>query len=163
VIVPAPSGGGKSTLVAGLVGAGCAYLSDEIAAVTAEGILLPYPKPIALRPGAQSLFPQWAQRAVRTGDRWLVTPDMVGGPCRAGIVVVTRYVPGAATALHELSPVDALVALVRHAVQRPDEGGASARRLAALAATCPTYSLVSGDLHAACDAVLDLVGARRGF
>ena len=53
VLVPGASGAGKSTLAAGLVRAGFAYLSDELIALEIDGgRLLPYAKPIALKPGS---------------------------------------------------------------------------------------------------------------
>ena len=50
---PGASGSGKSTLTAGLARAGLGYLTDELAALDlASGQLLPYPKPITVKPGS---------------------------------------------------------------------------------------------------------------
>lgn len=52
LLIAGPSGRGKSTLTAALVKRGCAYFSDELAALTAEGNVLRYPTPLRLREGA---------------------------------------------------------------------------------------------------------------
>src|SRR5262249_7165319 len=53
ILVPAASGSGKSTLVAGLAQAGLGYLTDELAALDlASDELLPYAKPITVKPGS---------------------------------------------------------------------------------------------------------------
>ncbi len=53
VLLPGASGSGKSTLTAGLVRAGLGYLTDELAALhMTSGKLVPYPKPITVKPGS---------------------------------------------------------------------------------------------------------------
>ena len=56
LVLPAGPNYGKSTLTAALVRAGLAYLTDEAAAITAEGICRPYPKAIALEPGSFEVY-----------------------------------------------------------------------------------------------------------
>ena len=58
VVLPGDSGSGKSTIVAALVRAGCAYVSDEglVLRRAGAGQIVPYPKPIALSP--------WSSQAV---------------------------------------------------------------------------------------------------
>lgn len=159
IVFPAPGEGGKSTLVAGLVDAGLAYLSDELGVLSNDvSTLLPYPKPIALRPGAQKLFAHWRGDAAVVGERWLVTPRLIGTACRPEIVVATQYVPGARTELTELSPVDALVVLLSNSVCPPDDEGRTARRLSVLAERCRCYRMQTGELGRACEAVLELIG-----
>jgi hypothetical protein len=57
LVLPARSGGGKTTLVAALLAAGAAYGSDEFAVVDQHGFVHPYPRQLALkRPGT---YPRW--------------------------------------------------------------------------------------------------------
>ena len=50
VVLPGPSGVGKSTLCAALVARGWRLLSDEVAMIRPQdGLLQPYPRPISLK------------------------------------------------------------------------------------------------------------------
>ena len=108
VLLPGASGSGKSTLVAGLVRAGFGYLTDELAALDmATGRLVPYAKPITVKPGSFAVLSDmdpdvglecgdgpWA------GEEWQVavgdgTGRRIGRPCVPGFVVVPRYDAGA--------------------------------------------------------------------
>ncbi len=81
VLVPGASGSGKSTLVAGLARAGLGYLTDELAALDmASGELLPYPKPITVKPGSFTALPTWTRRPDSTsGPRLLARRGVAGG------------------------------------------------------------------------------------
>ena len=48
-MLPAPSFGGKTTLVAALVRAGAIYYSDEFAVLDEQGFVHPYAKPLSIR------------------------------------------------------------------------------------------------------------------
>ena len=80
VLLPGASGSGKSTLVAGLARAGLGYLTDELAALDlVDGHLLPYAKPITLKPGSFAVLPE-------------LHPDRGRGPGRgAGPVANGRW------------------------------------------------------------------------
>src|SRR5205814_9867785 len=52
-IFPAQAGAGKTTLVAGLVGAGLSYVTDEAVALDIEsGLVRPFPKPLSIKRGS---------------------------------------------------------------------------------------------------------------
>ena len=115
VLLPGASGSGKSTLVAGLVRAGLAYLTDELTALDmSSGRLLPYPKPITVKPGSFAVLSdigpdvcaapgsrRWAGREwqVAVGEG---TGRGIGTPCVPGFVIVPRYDGGAETAHHRV-------------------------------------------------------------
>src|SRR5262249_58546343 len=64
VALPAAMESGKSTLTAGLVRAGYAYLTDEAVMLDWEtSAVIPFPKPISLDPGSWRLFPELAPDA----------------------------------------------------------------------------------------------------
>jgi hypothetical protein len=173
ILVPGASGSGKSTLTAGLVRAGLGYLSDELVALEFEaagsgpGRLLPYPKPITVKPGSFGVLADMAP-AVLEGDgdgEWLVpvgdgTGRRVGDPCEPGYVIAPRYDPSAQTALVALSETEAFFTLALHAVNLLPHGPAGTEALGRLAAECACYALAFSDLDAACALVLGLVGAQ---
>ncbi len=74
ILVPAASGSGKSTLTAGLARAGLGYLSDELVALELDGAvpgrLLPYPKPITVKPGSFAVLAPEHGRPGPLGDGW---------------------------------------------------------------------------------------------
>ena len=87
IIIPGRSYSGKSTLVAELVRAGATYYSDEFAVLDARGRVHPFIKPIELRAKGTSI-----QSKVDVSD--------LGGrsgkkPLPVGLVLITRYQPGA--------------------------------------------------------------------
>jgi hypothetical protein len=175
ILVPAASGSGKSTLTAGLVRAGLGYLSDELVALelgldaahSGPGRLLPYPKPITVKPGSFGVLADMAPEVLDgEGDgEWLVpvgdgTGRRVGGACEPGFVIVPRYDPSAETELVGLSETEAFFTLALHAVNLLPHGPAGSEALGRLAGECACYALAFSDLDAACELVLGVVGAR---
>jgi hypothetical protein len=171
VLFPAPSGRGKSTLVAGLVQRGLGYLSDELIAVSTDGTRVqPYPKPITLKPGSFDLFPDLVpdpgvpdrfageERYLRPGD---VRAGAVGRPCDAKLLVVPRYVPDVVTGLTPLTATDAFLALTINSVNLDHHGEQGAQGLANLVARCDAYELVMSDHAVACNLVLEALGEGR--
>jgi hypothetical protein len=170
VLVPGASGSGKSTLVAGLVRVGLGYLTDELAALDmATGRLVPYPKPITLKPGSFDVLSDMTPadcsgpgRDPWAGEEWHVavgtgTGRRIGRACKPGIVVVPRYVAGAGTALTALSATEAFFALAVNAVNLVPHGSVGTQALGRLAAMCPCFALTMSDLDEACRLVLELV------
>jgi hypothetical protein len=181
VLMPGASGSGKSTLSAGLVRAGLSYLSDELVALSldpAGGRLLPYAKPITVKPGSfgvlRAMGPGSAARhggedgagtdELWAGEEWLLPVGAevgrpVAPPCAPGFVVVPRYESGATTELRPLSETEAFVALSVNAVNFRQHGEAGVRALGDLVARCECAALTMSDLDEACGLVLDFVGA----
>lgn len=174
ILVPAASGSGKSTLTAGLVRSGLGYLSDELvaleldAAESGPGRLLPYPKPITVKPGSFGVLADMAPDLPAAGGdgEWQVpvggnTGRRVGRPCEPGLVIVPRYDPSAETVLVRLTETEAFFTLALHAVNLLPHGQAGSEALGRLAAHCASYALTYSDLDAACELVLGLVGSAR--
>ena len=173
ILVPAASGSGKSTLTAGLVRSGLGYLSDELVALELDaagdgpGRLLPYPKPITVKPGSFGALADMAPELLvgQSDGEWQVpvgegSGRRVGAPCEPGFVIVPRYDASAETALVELSETEAFFTLALHAVNLLPHGPVGSEALGRLAARCACYSLAFSDLDTACQLVLGLVGAR---
>ena len=170
VILPGPMGAGKSTLVAGLMARGATYLTDEVAALDpATGLVLPYPKPLSLGPAPALLKPiEWEPST--TARSYLgaggVVPAHVLGPSIAdsgvplGLVVLPRYVPSAPTEIVRISQAEALASVAAHTFSLDHDAMLS--NLAQVLAGVSCYCLISGDLAAAVDSVLELCRAEFG-
>jgi hypothetical protein len=173
VLLPGPSGSGKSTLSAGLVRAGFGYLTDELVALDlTSGQLLPYPKPITVKPGSFAALWDVSTLDGRGGgdgsadQEWhLAVGDRAfghgGEPCVPGFVLVPRYEPGAPTRLERLSETSAFLELALNAVNFTDHGDAGTEALGALVSSCECAVITMSDLDEACRIVLDFVGLRE--
>jgi len=184
VIMPAGSGSGKSTLTAGLVRAGVSYLSDELIALELEpestatgGRLLPYAKPITVKPGSFDALRDLEPRGIGVGigvedgmsadewwdgEEWLLPVGeevgrSVAASCLPGVVVVPQYQANATTELTPLSETEAFVALAVNAVNFKQHGANGARALGDLVSRCVCVALTMSDLDEACALVLDVV------
>jgi hypothetical protein len=87
MVVPGRSRSGKTTLVAELVRAGAAYLSDEFAIIDARGRVHPFAKPLSIRGAGAATFRQPAQRR-GLGGRAATRPLPIG------LVVLATHEPG---------------------------------------------------------------------
>ena len=123
IVIPGRSFAGKSTLVAELVRAGASYYSDEYAVLDRRGRVHPFARPLALR--ASGGFKQEQQPVPGLerchGQR----------PLPIGLVVVSRYRPGAHWRPRRLSAGQGVLALLSNTVsarRRPDLALSSLRR-----------------------------------
>lgn len=106
IVIPGRSHSGKTTLVSALMQAGATYYSDDMAIFDPQGLVHPYPVPLAMR---------------EEGGRCKYTPEALGSvagqtPLPVGLVVVTRYEDGALWRPRQLSPGRALSALLDNTV-----------------------------------------------
>lgn len=115
VVVHGASGVGKTTLTAALVQSGLAYLTDETVCVDPRTLEIePFPKPLTVKPGAQSLLahltPPGGEGTDSSGN-WQISPHRLGGraipgtPLRPSLIVFPDVDP----ARHdvEVTPVSA--------------------------------------------------------
>jgi hypothetical protein len=170
MLLPGTSGSGKSTLTAGLTArAGLAYLTDELAAFDLpSGRLLPYAKPITVKPGSFGVVPELhpdrspgSAAAPWTGEEWQVAMGgtsgrRVGRPCPLRWVIVPRYEPDAPTTLTPLSDTEAFLTLALHAVNLLPHGAAGSAALGRMVAEARCYTLTMSDLDEACALVRGL-------
>lgn len=165
MVFPAPPESGKSTLVAGLTRAGCAYLTDEAALIDpASALVHPFPRSLWLaRPSLDVVFGsdaarmRWAtgrQFHVRPND---LRPGAIGGPCPVRFVIAPRYEGGATTRLEPMARAEAVMTLARNAFHLERFGGAGIELLARVAVGASCYRLRIGDLDEAVRSVLRIV------
>jgi len=103
IVIPGRSCSGKTTLVEALIREGAEYYSDEYAVIDPGGLVSPFPQPLAIRERADS--------------RRTCTAEELGGvtgrqPIPIGSIVVTEYQPGASWQPRQLSPGEAVLALL---------------------------------------------------
>jgi hypothetical protein len=168
VLLPGVSGAGKSTLTAALVKAGFNYLSDEAAAIEpVTRRIYPYPKAISLKKDDRGGLGLLAElRARRNGAeylkrQWYLPPQeipggAVGGPCRAGLIVLTRYEAGAETEVSRITPAEGAFELAQHALNISMWEDRALPLLADVARRAQSYRLVSGHLGEAVRAIAEL-------
>lgn len=133
ILLPGRSLAGKTTLTAELVRAGASYFSDEYAVLDECGRVHPFRKPLSVR----------ASRTARQVD---VPVEEIGGhaakrPLPVGLVVMSRYKPGATWRPRPLSPGKGALAMLEHAVNGrlvPQRVMASIHRVACEAAVVRT-------------------------
>ena len=169
LLLPATSGGGKTTLVAGLIAAGFAYLSDEVAALDpTTSQLLPFPKSLCIKEGARRalapLYPQLTESVPRRrfgGEPvWYLSPPEGAWPSRpipARYVVLPRYQAGARTTLAPIARTAALPDLLGQSFNLRAHGGAGVGSIVALLRATACFSLTIGDLGAAVEQLQRLV------
>ena len=171
VVLPAASGGGKTTLTAALVRAGFAYLSDEMMAIDPETLrVLPVPRSLFCKPGTFEALgispPALSAEAmgyvdgaipVRPGD---LRPGSVGSAATVRTIVAPRYRPGAETAIEPVSRAAGLTDLASQAFNLQLFGGpAGMRLLGEVARGARCYRLTVGPLDEAVAAVSEAASA----
>jgi hypothetical protein len=167
VLLPGPSGAGKTTLVAGLVRAGFGYLSDEAGAIDPVTLRVhAFARPLGLKGEARSAFGvaagPGADDAAQDGVRYLAPDDLrpgaTSGPVPVGHVVAPCYERDVPTTVTRMTPAETVLELGAAAMNLLDLDDGLAV-LAAVARRAPGARLVSGDLDAAVAAVRELTGA----
>jgi hypothetical protein len=173
VVLPADPESGKTTLTAGLVRAGFAYLTDEAVTFDATtGLIEPFPKPLSVDAGSQHLFPE-LEPAPAPGDdcapsdQWQVPPasirpDAIGARCEARIIVFPRYQRGVTTELATMSRAEALIELATNTFEFRDHPRRSLALLARVVEHAQSFHLAVGDLDAACELIDSLVTSTVG-
>lgn len=175
-VLAAPPGSGKSTLCAGLVSRGWRLLSDELALIDPERLLLvPVPRPISLKNASIDVIRHYVPDAVmgppaRDTHKGTVThlraPSAsiarASEPARPAWLVFPRYQPGAGAGFVSRSRARAVVGLMDNAFNYSHLARRAFETLARLADRCTCHDFAYADLDeaAACFAALPLPGAR---
>jgi hypothetical protein len=147
IIIPGGSLSGKTRLVAELVRAGATYYSDEYAVLDVHGRVHPYPKPLAIRREG-------------SGRQKRCAPEEIGGvtgtrPLPVGLVVVSRYKPGASWRPARLSEGPTALELLSNTIpaRRKPRAVISTLERAVSRATC--FKGVRGEAEEAARLILE--------
>jgi hypothetical protein len=171
VLLPAPPDSGKTTLTAGLVGAGFSYFSDEAALIDpASGRVVAFPRALWLEPGSVEALARFLAM-----DEWSPGPTgtahvaptalphgRIGRASPVGHVVFPRYEPNASTRLLPMSRAEGLIELGRNAFNLDRFGAGGVDVLADVIRGADVHRLTIGDLGAAVATVSRLVAADDG-
>lgn len=171
MLLCAASGSGKSTLTAGLVAHGFQYLSDEIAVIDPDDLLLfPYPRSICVKEGSraslQPHFPQLTTADVqhRFGGEpvWYLQPPFerwCTNPVPVRFVIFPRYIEGAPTELTEISRSTAAEHLVRQSFTGDALGAQGIGAIVRLLQGADCFTLTTGNLPEAMTSLRNLMSA----
>jgi len=151
IVLPGCSFSGKTTLVAALLQAGATYYSDEYAVFDAHGRVHPYAKPLALRD-------KTSQMQSKVPVETLGSPAGTK-PLPVGLVVITRYRPGAQWRPRRLSPGQATLALLANTVSARRKPKEALARLSWVASHVPVLKGTRGEAD---EVVQALVGRLDG-
>jgi hypothetical protein len=150
IVVPGRSHSGKSTLVAALLRAGATYYSDEYAVLDDHGRVHPYAKPLSLRDrqdGKATHYPVEALGA-RAGKQ----------PLPVGLVVMSRYKPGATWRPRPLSPGQGALALLQHTVSARRQPAAALAMLQKVVVQARVLASGRGEAETVAPAILHYFG-----
>jgi hypothetical protein len=173
LLLPAGSGGGKSTLAAGLMSAGWRYLSDEVAALEpGSGLVAAFPRSVSLKLGGrQAVRSGYPAAPLIAGGRrfgreriWYLPPppDAVpASPLPVRWIVLPSYRTGE-TVVSPLRRSEVLPALLAQSFNLGSFGAAGIERLVRVVAGATCYRLTSGDLVQAVEALGGLAASPAG-
>lgn len=138
ILIPGASYSGKSRLVEALVRAGAGYYSDEYAALDPRGRVYPFAKPLTIRRDDGSVA------RVEVSD--------IGGACGTrplpvGLVISTRFVPGARWQPTAGSAGSTVLALLAHTLRAQVAPERILRTLAEVAETAIMFEGDRGEAH----------------
>jgi len=147
IVLPGRSGCGKSRLVAELLAAGAGYVSDELAVIDSRGRVHPYARPVALRQGrGVERIPAQEWRAA-----------VPAKPVEASAFFFLRYRPGQPWTVERLTPGQAVLAALRHALAARRRLELARRILVPLSRRTPAFRGSRGEAAAAVSGVLEAV------
>lgn len=158
VLLPAPMEAGKTTTVTGLLRSGWDFLTDEAAAVSPDGTVHPYHKPLTIDRGSWGLFPDLRPSDIaEDAMSWLVPANATGArlaqTSQLAVIAFPAYANGERTRAERLSTVEAALSLAHCTFHFERHGARDLRAIAALARTIPTYRVTIGDLATAVELI----------
>lgn len=152
IVMPGPSGAGKTTLVAALVRAGAAYCSDEYAVLDSHGVVHPYARPLAIKLGVHRRVQRHA--AADLGGQ------LSAAPAPIGLVVITAYRPLAQWAPRTISSGAAALALFANTLAARERPAAAFSVFSRALAGVVALEGDRGEAEAAAASILNRAGQR---
>jgi hypothetical protein len=157
---------GKTTLVAGLVGAGFAYLTDEAAAVSVDDHHVePFHKSLSIDQGSWQVLEDLGEYDVGgLPTQWQVPVGSLpkarlATRAQLAFVVLPRYDRGTRTTLEPISGAEAVMGMAASAFQFMQEPRWCLDELSRVAHSAQCFRLAIGSLDDAIALINDLWGA----
>jgi hypothetical protein len=151
IVIPGRSFSGKTTLTAELVKAGATYYSDEYAVLDGQGRVHPYRRRLSVRENGHLEKPK--KYAVESlGGRSGIKPLPVG------LVIVSKYKPGARWRPQQISAGEGALALMANTVsvrRQPETTLATLRKVVARA---PVFKGTRGEARQVIDFIIEQLG-----
>ena len=151
IVIPGRSFSGKTTLTAELVKAGATYYSDEYAVLDGQGRVHPYRRRLSVRENGHLEKPK--KYAVESlGGRSGIKPLPVG------LVIVSKYRPGAKWRPQQVSAGEGALALMANTVsvrRQPETTLATLRKVVARA---PVFKGTRGEARQVIDFIFEQLG-----
>lgn len=147
ILIVGESNSGKSTLVAALLQAGCAYFGDEAIGIRDDLGLLGYPKPLTIDGASRELI------GLDASDEAHATPSEIADGALALVrstgpidrIVFATHAAHEPTHLRHLHPTETLRRLLESTLNLGRAGAAGLRAIAAMAEAVPAVSIVHGN------------------
>ena len=151
IVIPGRSFSGKTTLTAELVKAGATYYSDEYAVLDGQGRVHPYRRRLSVRENGHLEKPK----------KYPV--ESIGGrsgikPLPVGLVIVSKYKPGAKWRPQQISAGEGALALMANTVsvrRQPETTLATLRKVVARA---PVFKGTRGEARQVIDFIFEQLG-----
>lgn len=148
VVLPASTGGGKTTMAGALIREGFSYLSDEALVLTNDAAVIPYPKPLALSP--------WSADALdlpHAGNERLAMPGDLGGDFGTGGEPITDIIQlergGSDTRIESAPRSEGVVALLTNSFNHYKDPGEAFRLATEIARNARVWRLSYDDPRSA--------------
>jgi len=156
IVVPGRSRSGKTTLVAELVRAGAAYLSDEFAIIDSRGRVHPFAKPLSIRGAGGCDLHVSRPSAEDLGGRSATEPLPIG------LVVLATHEPGAEWRPQTLTTGQAVIEMLAHTVPARLRPAASLQALERAVGRAVVLKGARGEAGALAPRLLQLLEASSG-
>ena len=160
ILLPGSSGGGKTTLIAGLLKNGFRYLTDEIGIIDPHTLrVYPFPKPLNMKTGSLSLFDNFEPEMelidknemniekkihhVRVNSAYV---QVIDKPVAVGDIVFVRYNPDEKSTLTPVSRANAILKLAKYSFNHYRFKEKGIEILESLVRGCRCYQLKFADV-----------------
>jgi hypothetical protein len=151
LVIPGRSFSGKSTLVAEMIRAGATYYSDEYAVLDGRGRVHPYSRPLSVRENG-------SEKQTEVPVEAFGAKNGVGS-LPIGLVLVTRYQPGAMWRPRRLSPGRGVLALLANTVSARQQPKKALGTLQKVAARATVLKGVRGEATQVVDSIIRIMEA----
>jgi hypothetical protein len=151
IVIPGRSFSGKTTLTTELVKAGMTYYSDEYAVLDAQGRVHHYARPLSIRQNGHLEKPKKFRVETfggRSGNK----------PLPVGLVLVSKYKPGAKWRPRQLSAGEGALALLSNTVSARREPQSTLATLHKVVSHAPVLKGQRGEAQQVIDFILEQLG-----